>query len=169
MEAPHELPPPPPSKRPSTLLVVGVVVVATFAIAVVPMVALVGVLAAIAVPNFITMQMKAKRAEVPGNVDGIKVAEMAYDAAFDEYVPAGSESDAYDSVSREPRPWEGGADWEKIGWSPDGPIRGAYWVETTATGFEVHGVIDVDGDGAYAHYVATESTYARQISEPDVY
>ena len=34
-------------------------------------VAIIGILAAIAIPNFITMQLKAKRGELPGNVDGI--------------------------------------------------------------------------------------------------
>ena len=51
-------------------------------------VAIIGILAAIAIPNFIAMQLKAKRSEVPGNVDGIKTAEISYDAAFDAYVTA---------------------------------------------------------------------------------
>ena len=46
-------------------------------------VAIIGILAAIAIPNFVDMQYRAKRAEVPSNVDGIKTAQIAYDAAFD--------------------------------------------------------------------------------------
>ena len=49
-------------------------------------VAIIGILAAIAIPNFVAMQYRAKRAEVPANVDGIKTAEIAYDAAFDKYI-----------------------------------------------------------------------------------
>ena len=49
-------------------------------------VAIIGILAAIAIPNFVAMQYRAKRAEVPSNVDGIKTAELAYDAAFDTFV-----------------------------------------------------------------------------------
>ena len=48
-------------------------------------VAIIGILAAIAIPNFVAMQYRAKRSEVPSNVDGIKTAELAYDAAFDTY------------------------------------------------------------------------------------
>ena len=41
-------------------------------------VAIIGILAAIAIPNFVEMQYRAKRAEIPSNVDGIKTAEMGY-------------------------------------------------------------------------------------------
>ena len=51
-------------------------------------VAIIGILAAIAIPNFVEMQYRAKRAEIPANVDGIKTAEMAYDAAFDTFIAA---------------------------------------------------------------------------------
>jgi hypothetical protein len=43
-------------------------------------VAMIGVLAAIAIPNFVEMQYRAKRAEVPNMVDRIKVAEWALDS-----------------------------------------------------------------------------------------
>ena len=49
-------------------------------------VAIIGILAAIAIPNFVDMQYRAKRAEVPSNVDGIKTAELAYEASFDQFV-----------------------------------------------------------------------------------
>jgi len=44
-------------------------------------VAIIGILAAIAIPNFVEMQLKAKRAELPGTVDGIKASQLGYDAA----------------------------------------------------------------------------------------
>ena len=50
-------------------------------------VAIIGILAAIAIPNFVAMQYRAKRAEVPSNVDGIKTAQLAYDAARAARVP----------------------------------------------------------------------------------
>ena len=53
-------------------------------------VAIIGILAAIAIPNFVAMQYRAKRSEVPSNVDGIKTAELAYDAAFDTYIQESS-------------------------------------------------------------------------------
>ncbi|GDX80883.1 hypothetical protein LBMAG42_26940 [Deltaproteobacteria bacterium] len=120
----------------------------------------IGVTAAIAIPNFVAMQAKAKRAEVPGYVDGIKTAELAYDAAFDEFVPAGSEDEARRAVSKTPHEWRRDSAWDRLGWMPDGPLRGGYWVEVHGGDFTVHGICDVDGDGVYAEYTATSSRNA---------
>jgi len=124
-----------------------------------------GVLSAIAIPNFVAMQLKAKRAEVPGNVDGIKMALLAYDAAYDEFLPAGREGQARAEVGKALRPWERTPEWERLGWRPDGDVRGAYWIVVVpGHDFEVHGVCDVDGDGELAEYVATKSTNATLVS-----
>jgi hypothetical protein len=48
-------------------------------------------------------------------------------------------------------------------------VRGGYWVEATATGFTVRGVIDADGDGVPAEYMATESQGPTLLTPPDVY
>ena len=47
-----------------------------------------GILAAIAIPNFVSMQYKAKRSEIPMNLKAIKVAEVSYEMAYDVYIPA---------------------------------------------------------------------------------
>ena len=49
-------------------------------------VAIIGILAALAIPTFVEMQLRAKRAEVPGNLDGIKTAQVGYEATYDAYV-----------------------------------------------------------------------------------
>lgn len=133
-------------------------------------VAIIGILAAIAIPNFVAMQLKAKRAEVPSNVDGIKTSELAYDAAFDGYVsaanyPGGDQTKAqvvWDEAS------SGG--FKTIGWKPDGDVRGSYMVETpTTTDITVTGVCDVDDDSVNAEYTATTSINATLNSDPNVY
>jgi len=48
-------------------------------------VAIIGILAAIAIPNFVSMQYRAKRGEVAPRVQGIQSAELAYDAAYDAW------------------------------------------------------------------------------------
>ena len=63
-------------------------------------VAIIGILAAIAIPNFMTMQLKAKRAEIPSNVDGIKTAELSYDAAFDGFINAVEAPRADDALDK---------------------------------------------------------------------
>jgi type IV pilus assembly protein PilA len=117
-------------------------------------VAIIGILAAIAIPNFLTMQLKAKRGEVPGNVDGIKTSEVSYDAAFDGYLNAGvSPRSTLDKTAVAWTPAD--ANWTSLGWSPDGEVRGNYAVTgAVATNFNVTGNSDVDGDGNQATYTA---------------
>ena len=52
-------------------------------------VAIIGILAAIAIPNFISMQLRAKRAELPTNLDGVRTSEKAYHAEWDTFTSAG--------------------------------------------------------------------------------
>ena len=133
-------------------------------------VAIIGILAAIAIPNFVAMQYRAKRSEVPSNVDGIKTAELAYDAAFDTYIQESSfQPDS--SPGKKQRNWQPGSAFDTLGWSPDGEVRGSYWVEVRPDGgdFVVHGIGDVDGDGYPCHYTATSSLNAMLISSPHAY
>ena len=122
-------------------------------------VAIIGILAAIAIPNFVSMQYRAKRAEVPANVDGIKTAELAYDAAFDTFV---EQTSLYPgSPTKAQQDWPSGSGFDTIGWSPDGKVRGSYKVSTkSSTNFLVTGVSDVDGDGTQATYTSTKSINA---------
>ena len=137
-------------------------------------VAIIGILAAIAIPNFVEMQYRAKRAEVPANVDGIKTAEMGYDAAFNTYISAGANPAA--PSGKAPQPWTPTTPFQQLGWSPDGEVRGSYSVATIpASGnrpggdFEVTGLADIDGDGLNSEYTATKSVNAIQVSANDTY
>ena len=132
-------------------------------------VAIIGILAAIAIPNFVAMQLKAKRAEVPGNVDGIKSAQMAYDAAHDGFVTA-AHNPGETGVSKAQQAWTATANFTALGWSPDGSVRGSY--ATTDLGgldFNVEGVSDVDGDGTPANYSATKTLNPTQNTLNDIY
>ncbi len=129
-------------------------------------VAIIGILAAIAIPNFVAMQYKAKRSEAPGNIDGIKTTQMAYEAAYDAYVdcavaPASLALDAGDKTAK---PWVTTTGFTTVGWKPDGDVRGAYYVlpiSGATPSFEAVGAINVDGDAAPALYLATHSLNAK--------
>lgn len=56
-----------------------------------------------------------------------------------------------------PRAWAGGEEWSRLGWAPDGMVRGAYWVEVHGDEVVVVGICDVDGDGEVAEYRAGTS------------
>jgi type IV pilus assembly protein PilA len=123
-------------------------------------VAIIGILAAIAIPNFVEMQYRAKRAELPSNVDGIKTAEMGYEASFDQFVPAAAHPSST-PPGKKAASWAGGTnEYQKLGWAPDGDVRGIYIVSTTTSGasnFTVTGRGDIDGDSSESKYTATKS------------
>ncbi len=121
-----------------------------------------------------------KRAEVPGNVDGLRTAQLAYDAAFDTFVPCGLYPRGLDELGEGSVPWtpaEAPGGYWTVGWAAEGPVRGTYQVLTvTREGdpfpgmdFVVHGWSDVDGDGELAHYTATRSTGTVRLTPDDVY
>ena len=132
-------------------------------------VAIIGILAAIAIPNFVSMQYKSKRSEVPTNLKAIKTAEIAYESNFDVFVTAA----AYPSApTKTTQVWVKGSSggFATLGWTPDGAVRGSYAVATTTTDFTATGLADVDGDGTQATYVATKSNNANApTTGPDVY
>ncbi len=133
------------------------------------LVALVCIVAAIGVPNFIEMQYRAQRAEVPTNIDGIRAAAVAYKSAHGrvmaEDIPR---PDAFPG-SRE-RPRKAGTRFDELGWKPEGTIRGSYTISTaTSTEYRIKGYCDVDGDGTQAIYTATSSDAAKPQTAPTVY
>ncbi len=139
-------------------------------------VAIIGILAAIAIPNFVEMQYRAKRAEVPANVDGIKTSQMGYDAAFDHFVLISTPHPNV-NVGKTQVSWAGGnAKFQKLGWQPDGKVRGKYQITTTSVGgstpggdFVVTGTCDVDGDDVRAQYTATKSINTTFANQNDTY
>ena len=124
-------------------------------------VAIIGILAAIAIPNFVAMQAKSKRAEVPGNVDAIKTVEVTYDTSFNTYLDA----TAFPTTTpgKAPVAWDKAASgaFLTMGFTPDGDVRGQYQVTgSSASDFTVGGACDVDGDSAQANYTASASLNA---------
>ena len=131
-----------------------------------------GILAAIAIPNFVVMQYRAKRGEVPMNVDAIKTAQFAYDATYDTFL------EVHEPVPLDPImlgkmavAWPSGTAFDELMWQPNGLVRGTYWVEVSPDGmdFTVHGMCDVDGDGEAAHYTATKTTNTTMETSNTVY
>lgn len=119
-------------------------------------VAIIGILATIAIPNYVNMQLKATRSEVPANVDGIRTAEIAYRVFYDAFAAA---SPKPATPAKEPQDWVVGSDgFSVIGWAPAGAVRGSYEVQANGSSdLLVIGSCDVDGDGIVAQYTATLS------------
>ncbi len=127
-------------------------------------VAIIGVLAAIGVPAWRESQLRTKRAELPGNVEAIRVAEQAYYAAWDTYVQETAWYPAtivLSDADRAPKDWpatDAAGGFTTIGWAPFGAVRGGYSIpDGDVDSFEVQGLINVDGDSEAALYWCTES------------
>lgn len=132
-------------------------------------VAIIGILSAIAIPTYSELQNRARRAEVPPIVYGIKTAQMGYEAANDTYVSATVQPRTLlgTTADRSAAPWPtpNPTDWAMLDWHPDGDVRGTYatWASTDSSGtqdFCVQGQEDVAGDGTI------NSWYASALMDP---
>jgi len=129
-----------------------------------------GVLAAVAIPRFLTMGRTAKLGEVRANLTGIKTAQFAHKAKHGSFLAAGPHPRSLDDLSPAPADWTPGSAFDTLGWAPDGAVRGTYQVEAKpdSLDFIVHGWIDADGDGVPAHFTATRSTHAVRVTPDSV-
>ncbi len=125
-------------------------------------VAITGILAAIAVPNVLEMQKKAKRAELPVNVSGIRMAEVSYNNTFDEPIELPLTPRVDDALDKDAVPWDMTEPaWLRVGYVPDGLVRGNYQVGLSSVDhpddlFLITARCDVDDDDALAEYTATD-------------
>jgi len=133
----------------------------------------VGVIAAIAIPNFITMQLRAKRAEAPTNLDGIRTAEKAYHAEWDTFTSAGpspATTPGRNQVAFTPT-----GQWSLLGWTADGKVRCKYEVtnipgtSSQSDNFFGRATCDVDGDGREAIYECNRAERSKMMTPNNVY
>lgn len=97
-------------------------------------VALVGILSSIAITSAAEMQYKAKRGELPLNIDGIKTAEIVYEAANDQFIDSGRWLPEK-TVGRSLWNWANSLKFKALGWTPDGQVRGSYRVRLRDSDF----------------------------------
>ena len=100
------------------------------------------------------------------NVEAIRTAELAHFFAFGAFLPAGAWPRPVTALTPEPVDWGEGSDFELLGWTPDGRVRGTFQVTVAEDGHDltVHGWQDLDGDGIPAHWTATRQVGVTQVS-----
>lgn len=125
-------------------------------------VAIIGILAAVAIPQFANYQRKSKTSEARINLAAISTSQIAYEAEHDQYVDCEASPSAT-VIGSKKQTWTGGDGWDDIGWAPkDAKVYYSYLVvadeaaapitfEATATG-------DIDGDGKDAKYTVTQDS-----------
>ena len=126
--------------------------------------AIIGILAAIAIPNFLRFQMKAKSSEGKTNIAAIRTAEEGYFAEFGNYVTAAASPATLPGASKSAFVNAAGAGlgFEQVGWSPEGNVYFQYQTATeTGTSHYIIGAqADIDGDATNQAwgYVKTGNT-----------
>ncbi len=133
-------------------------------------VAVLAVLTLIIVPVIWSVSRNARRAEVPLNVEAIRMTEISYHKAFTEYLSADAAPRPPHAVDADAVPWVASDGFRRLGWAPaDAEVRGSYSVTANKKGFTVHGACDVDGDGHRALYQADTDHEATATTDNGVY
>ena len=119
-------------------------------------VAIVGILAAIAIPSFMRFQLKAKAGEAKSNLAAIRTAEESYQAEHGDYVAQASQVPA-SAPTPQKLAWRASAagGFGEIGWAPEGPVYYRYAVQATSVGgaqFTAEAIADIDGNGARSEW-----------------
>jgi type IV pilus assembly protein PilA len=115
-------------------------------------VAIIGILAATALPSFLQYQLRAKTSEVKTNLQAIRHAQMAYMSETGRFATASPSPAAYGgSVAIDFVDTGGpGASFATIGWRPEGRVFFSYAVAAGGLGthFTADAASDLDADGA---------------------
>ena len=115
-------------------------------------VAIIGILAAIAIPNFLRFQLKAKSSEGKTNLAAIRTAEESYYSEFGVYVSAlASPATVDNNIKKAFDNSANGADagFDRLGWRPEGYVFFNYVVKANGSfsQFTATAQADIDDDG----------------------
>lgn len=129
-------------------------------------VAIIGILAAVAIPQFANYQRNAKTSEAKVNLAAIATSETAYQAEHDEYMTCAQEP--VGEAGPKKRGWVDDGDesgWKKIGWAPkDAEVYYSYEVDGEDDIFTATATGNLDGDGTDAVWKVTEK---EPVNGPD--
>lgn len=119
-------------------------------------VAIIGILAAIAIPNFLRFQLKSKSSEGKVNIAAIRTAEESYLAEFGVYVGTAAAAPPLANVGAAKTPFvevaNPGQDFDTLGWQPEGQVFFSYAVAINAgnpgASFTISADANIDAQGA---------------------
>ena len=112
---------------------------------------LIGILATLAIPSFLRLQLRAKTAEGRTNIAAIREAEETYYSEFNFYVGAlppmpvaiGAQKTSWGLPVTDPHGFN------TLGFTPEGAMYFQYAVTTDSTSYTIAARSDVDGDGTF--------------------
>ena len=135
-------------------------------------VAIIGILAAIAIPNFLNFRLKAKASEAKSNLGAIRSTEVAYFAEWSVWVgnqgftPVGGRSGNGAKVG-----WDDTTRFSILGFAPEGQVFFDYNLEgadyPTTAGFTSQAQGDLDDDTQISLYwITSNDTEIRHSGAP---
>lgn len=118
-------------------------------------VAIIGILAAIAIPNFLKFQLRSKTGEAKTNLAALRTAEEGYFAEYGVYIaaadyPGVGNVDGSKNEWGANGPFGAAAGFDTVGWGPEGAVYFSYQATLGGAGLTAYGlgaVGDLDGDG----------------------
>ena len=118
---------------------------------------IIGLLAAVAIPSFVSYQARSRRSEAYVNLGAIARSEKAYQAAQGDYHDSSlpwPDPDDYGGLGRHKMDWDSDSDdaFARLGWAPEGQVFYGYHTNATQSCsctlcFTATAYGDVDGDG----------------------
>jgi type IV pilus assembly protein PilA len=117
-------------------------------------VAIIGILAAIAIPNFLRFQLKAKTSEGKTNIAAIRTSEQSYYSEFGVFVSAAASPNAVPTSMKQAfvNQWGMGLGFDQLGWEPEGTVFFNYSVAIDPTGYTVSAEADIDANLTYQYW-----------------
>jgi type IV pilus assembly protein PilA len=112
-------------------------------------VAIIGILAAIAIPNFLRFQLRARSSEGKTNIAAIRTSEESFQAEFGNYVSTSGVAPTT-TIGSNKQPMTANAGFSSLGWAPEGEVYFNYGTTTITTvenGYNIGAQADIDGDG----------------------
>jgi type IV pilus assembly protein PilA len=125
-------------------------------------VAIIGILAAIAIPSFLQFRLRAKTSEAKSNLGAIRTAELAYFSEWNFFVADQVQTPVNGRAGNSAKvPWDYGTRFSIIGFSAENAVYYSYVLEsgaagtpfvTQADGLTMSAVGDLDADGVVATF-----------------
>jgi len=110
-------------------------------------VVIIGILSTVAIPQFLTYQLRSKSAEAKTNLGVIRVLEHTYYSEQDTFVAVAPEPPVVPGSS--PSAFDPSAGFAPLGFRPEGRVFFSYGVAVSAdgVGYTTDAAADIDGDG----------------------
>jgi type IV pilus assembly protein PilA len=122
-------------------------------------VAIIGILAAIAIPNFLNFRLKAKTSEAKSNLGAVRSTEVAYFAEWNWYVGNQAATPVADRTNNAMKvQWITSTRFSILGFAPEGNVFFSYQLDgpqLDTGGFTAHAIGDLDADGQTSDFWVT--------------